>query len=72
MEKVIAFVKAIPRRNRANWARRHGMDPVRISQFIGRHKGIGIRYAAKILAASGGALSIEDFIVKRPRAVKAA
>ncbi len=64
MKKVIGFLKAIPKRNRADWATKNGMDPVRISQIVGGHKGVGLQYAAKIIKGSGGALTLDDFIKK--------
>lgn len=65
MDKVIGFLKGIPKRNRADWARAHDMDPVVISQIVGGHKGIGLQYAARIIKGSGGALVLDDFIEKR-------
>jgi hypothetical protein len=62
MEKVITFLKSIPKGERADWARKHGMDPVRISQIVGGHKGIGLEYAAKIIGGSDGRVVLQDFI----------
>lgn len=64
MSKIKCFLDSIPRTTRADWARRHGMDPVRVSQIAGGHKGIGLDYARKILrgaAELGAVLSLDDF-----------
>jgi hypothetical protein len=62
MDKVKKFLNSIPKGERADWARKNGMDPVRISQIVGGHKGIGLEYAAKIIAGSGGRLELNDFV----------
>lgn len=66
MDKVKEFLKSIPKGERADWARKHGMDPVRISQILGGHKGIGLEYADKIIDGSDGKLVLKDFIDRDP------
>lgn len=61
MQRVIDFLNSFPPGTRSEWARQHGMDPVRISQIVGGHKGIGLDYAIKLIKASDGRLSIDDF-----------
>lgn len=61
MQRVIDFLNSFPPGTRSDWARQHGMDPVRISQIVGGHKGIGLDYAIKLIRASDGRLSLDDF-----------
>ncbi len=69
MEKVKQFLDGIPKGERADWARRHEMDPVRVSQIAGGHKGCGLDYARKILAGAkelGAELTLDDFFEVAP------
>lgn len=59
--KVVEFLRSFPNGTRAEWARKHDLDPTRLSQIANGHKGIGLDYAIKIIKGSDGQLCIDDF-----------
>lgn len=61
MDKVKRFLNGFERGTRAQWCRDHGLDPIRIAQIAGGHKGVGLSYAQKIIDASDGQLGFDDF-----------
>jgi hypothetical protein len=67
MQKVKDFLNSFPKGTRAEWARRHNMDPVRVTQIAGGHKGAGLEYASKIIGGSEGKLRLADFVEPPPK-----
>lgn len=62
MDKLIAYLKTLPRGGRAKFAKEARLCPTYLWRIEHGQKGVGLEVAARLVAASHGALRLEDFV----------
>jgi hypothetical protein len=61
MDKLISYLKALPRGERSKFARRAGLCPTYLWRIEHGQKGVGLTVAHRLVQASNGALTLDDF-----------
>jgi hypothetical protein len=62
MDKLITFLKSLPRGERSKFARRAGLCPTYLWRIEHGQKGVGLTVASRLVEASDGALTLDDFL----------
>jgi transcriptional regulator with XRE-family HTH domain len=62
MDKLMAYLKGLPRGERSKFARRAGLCPTYLWRIENGYKGVGLTVACRLVEASEGALTLDDFV----------
>jgi hypothetical protein len=62
MDKLIAYLKTLPRGGRSQFAKRARLCPTYLWRIEHGQKGVGLEVACRLVAASDGALKLDDFV----------
>jgi hypothetical protein len=62
MDKLITFLEALPHGELSKFARRAGLCPTYLWRIKNGQKGVGLKVACKLVEASDGALTLDDFL----------